>query len=172
MSYESYMVIKGSKQGQLKGECSRDSHKEKMPILNVQYEVHAPVDVSTGKAKGKRAHKPIIVTKEWGAATPQIFSACVSNELLNQVDLYFYDKDQNGKDQEYYHITLKDAHVIKHRKYTGDRNDPSTGSTAKNPGQYDTMELEDISLSFKTITVEHKLASTVVTDRWDADAPE
>lgn len=36
------------------------------------YNVKSPRDSASGMASGKRMHKPITVTKEWDAATPQL----------------------------------------------------------------------------------------------------
>ncbi len=36
------------------------------------YEVKSPRDVATGQASGKRQHSQVTITKEWGAASPQL----------------------------------------------------------------------------------------------------
>jgi len=38
----------------------------------LEHEVKSPRDVATGQASGKRMHKPFIITKEWGASSPQL----------------------------------------------------------------------------------------------------
>ena len=169
MSYEGYGKCKFDKQGASAGTSPRDSHKDEFPVLKFQYEVLAAFDVSTNKAKGKRQHKNIILTKEWDATTVQFWSACTSNEKISSFDISFFQKDKAGKDEHYYHFTLTDAHIVKIRYYTGTDSDEATGANAKSPGMYDTMELEDISISFRKIQVEHKLANKVAIDDWNAD---
>src|SRR5262245_38631186 len=135
MGYEAYQKVKGTKQGQFKGETTRVGWDQHAPILSIDYSVLAPRDASTGKAKGKRHHKPVVVLKEWGASSPQLFSAVASNELLSEVNFFFVEKDDNGKDRVYYTITLSDAHIIAIRKFSGSANagDPATSPNAKNP---------------------------------------
>ena len=36
------------------------------------YSVVSPRDLATGQASGKRMHKPFVITKEWGAASPTL----------------------------------------------------------------------------------------------------
>ena len=169
MAYEAYGKCKFDKQGASAGTSPRDSHKDEFPFIRFQYEVLAAFDVSTNKAKGKRQHKNIILTKEWDATTVQFWSACTTNEKISSFDMSFFQKDKNGKDEHYYHITLVDAHIVKVRQYTGTAEDEATGANAKSPGVHDTMELEDISISFNKITVEHKLSNKVQTDAWNED---
>jgi hypothetical protein len=38
------------------------------------YRVTGPRDAASGQATGKRMHKPFVVVKEWGAATPQLMA--------------------------------------------------------------------------------------------------
>ncbi len=168
MAYEFYAKCKFDKQGASAGTSPRTDHKDEFPCIRFQYELLAAYDVSTNKAKGKRQHKNIILTKEWDATSVQFWSACTSNEKISTFDISFFQKDKNGKDEHYYHITLTDAHAVKVRYYTGTAEDEATGANAKSPGQYDTMELEDISISFRKIQVEHKLANKTAIDDWDA----
>lgn len=41
-------------------------------ITHSSYQIVSPRDVATGQASGKRMHKPFVITKEWGAASPQL----------------------------------------------------------------------------------------------------
>lgn len=169
MSYEAYLSIQGSKQGAFPGESPRPLHSKEMPIIRIDYELSAPRDVSTGKAKGKRHHKAMKVTKEWGAASPVIFNAVAHNELLNSVIMTFWDKDVQGADRNYYTIKLTDAHIVNLRVFTGEKGsaDAASHATAKNPTEFDTVELEEISFSFRRIDVEHMVAKTMGSDDWD-----
>jgi type VI protein secretion system component Hcp len=38
------------------------------------YRVTGPRDAVSGQASGKRMHKPFVIVKEWGAATPQLMA--------------------------------------------------------------------------------------------------
>ena len=41
-------------------------------VSSSSYQVISPRDLATGQASGKRMHKPFIITKEWGAASPTL----------------------------------------------------------------------------------------------------
>ncbi|MEO5641004.1 MAG: hypothetical protein ABIQ98_04470 [Sphingomicrobium sp.] len=41
-------------------------------VSSAAYQVISPRDLATGQASGKRMHKPFVVTKEWGASSPQL----------------------------------------------------------------------------------------------------
>ena len=41
-------------------------------LRTAHYTVKSPRDSASGQATGKRMHKPVTITKEWGAATPQL----------------------------------------------------------------------------------------------------
>ena len=43
-------------------------------LKQTHYAINSPRDAASGQASGKRMHKPITITKEWGAATPQLMA--------------------------------------------------------------------------------------------------
>ena len=85
MAYEFYVSIEGTKQGKFKGESTREAHRDKIPALAFSYEVTSPRDVATGQASGRRQHGPVTFVKAWGAASPQLFQALTTNEVLKTV---------------------------------------------------------------------------------------
>jgi type VI secretion system secreted protein Hcp len=96
---------------------------------------------------GKRQHQPIIFTKEWGAASPQLFQAAATNEILKNVAFDFH-QGGNGKPAEiFYTIKLTNASIVSIRQY-------------EDHGKY----LEDIALTFAKIEVEHRPSRTTASD--------
>ncbi len=78
MAAEFYALVdrRGVKQGKFKGETIREAHKEKITGLSCSHEITSSPDVATGRARcSRRQHGPVIITKEWGPATPRIFQA-------------------------------------------------------------------------------------------------
>jgi type VI secretion system secreted protein Hcp len=124
--------------------------------LSFLNEVSSPRDPATGQASGKRQHSPVVVTKEWGAASPQLFQALVSNELLETVLFEFVKTTPNGKEKVAFTITLKDAVVSKIRQYIG-----------PTPGKPDDLrELEDVAFVYRKIEIPDTLAKTAASDDW------
>src|SRR5260221_8493409 len=93
-----YVTIEGSRQGRFKGESTLANAKGKIEGLTFSSEVASPRDVATGQASGKRIHSPITFTKQWGAASPQLFQAAVTNEILKSVLFEFVGTDKAGKE--------------------------------------------------------------------------
>lgn len=90
---EFYVSITGVKQGPFKGEVTRKGFEGKMAGINFDYAVVSPRDVASGQATGKRQHKPVKIKKAWGAASPQLFTALTTNELLATVVIDFMSTD-------------------------------------------------------------------------------
>lgn len=45
---------------------------DKGALVRSSYQIVSPRDAASGQASGKRMHKPVTITKEWGAASPQL----------------------------------------------------------------------------------------------------
>ena len=86
MSFQYYVSIKGTKQGQFKGENTKANSKTKWGQCHAfEYATEAQYDAGSGQASGRRTHSPIVITKETGAASPQIYQAFRSQEILSEV---------------------------------------------------------------------------------------
>jgi type VI secretion system secreted protein Hcp len=110
MAFQAHISIKGKKQGQFKGEGIQDRRKDKwIPVLAIKMGVQSPRDVATGQASGKRQHQPVTITKEWGAASPQLWQALTSNEPLHSVEIQFTRTSGTGAEQVYETIKLTNA---------------------------------------------------------------
>jgi|tagenome__1003787_1003787.scaffolds.fasta_scaffold20693633_2 type VI secretion system secreted protein Hcp len=170
MAYEFYISIEGQKQGRFKGETGRAAPSEegtdddrglgRNKIAGVRFvsEASSPRDVATGHASGKRTHKPILITKEWGAASPQLFQALVTNENLKSVLFEFVKTNAKGEEEIYHTITLTNAAVSNIKSYL-DLTDTSGDA-------YDAHELEDVSFVFQKIEMENREGKTQAVDSW------
>ena len=164
MGYAFSVEIKGKTQGAFKGEGSREATRNKIEGLSFAYDLKSPRDLSTGQASGKRQHSPIKIVKGWGAATPQLFQALVTNEVLTLVTLEFRKTNANGEEFVYYRIKLTDANVSEIRQFS---RDGIENATAKNTPA-DASELEEVSLTFRKIEVENTEGKTMGADDWSA----
>jgi type VI secretion system secreted protein Hcp len=162
MAHEFYVSIEFTKQGKNKGESLRKDHKDKITGLSFEYELQVPTDAATGNPSGKRQHKPIVITKEWGASSPQLFQACCHNETLKKVKFEFIKADSAGKEHVYYQIELENAHVSSYKPYTGRE------EGAKHVEATDTFELEEIEFTFEKISLVNNDAKTTAMDDWRA----
>jgi type VI secretion system secreted protein Hcp len=160
MAYEFYMTIEGTAQGKFKGESTRGAHKDKAPCVSFTYGVQSPRDIATGMASGKRQHQPFVATKEFGASSPQLFQACVTNEVLKSVLFEYIHTTPEGKEEVYFTIKLTNATIAALKQYSQE--------AAKHTEANDTHELEDVSFTFQKIDMENKAFKTAASDDWTA----
>jgi type VI secretion system Hcp family effector len=152
-SYEFYVVIEGTKQGKFKAECSEAAWKDAMKGLELRYEVVSPLDPSTGQPAGRIMHKPVTITKALGPSAPQLFQALVTNEVLKQVVISFVRDAGGGSQEVVYTIKLTNARVTAYSTYVGAvEGDPTP------------QLLEQISITFAKIEVEHKIGKVMAVD--------
>ena len=105
--FQGYVSFKGTKQGQLKGESSKASRRDKTWFVLQSFELggESPVDATRSAGASKRPHKPFSLTKEVDGATPLLLQAHVTNELFESVIIQTVN-DQNQVSKT---ITLKNA---------------------------------------------------------------
>jgi len=106
-----FMTAEGIKQGKFHGDSKVKGSEDQINVVGFTYEVDSPRNITTGQASGKRQHKPIVITKDWGASSPQFLNALVTGEKLPQVILEMVTVDASGKKKLTYKITLKNAQV-------------------------------------------------------------
>jgi type VI secretion system secreted protein Hcp len=160
MAYESYIKIKGSKQGQLKGSSPKAKRADFLDVLSFKMGGDVPVDANNWKPKGSRQHRPLVVTVEACAASPQLLQALWTSEVLSEVVLEQVNRTSAGdKEQVKERITLTDAIIVSISRYSS--------AHAKEKLAHDVDHLEDIEFRFRQIMVENPLASTSATDDWN-----
>lgn len=148
-----YMKIEGTKQGQFKGEGTRQGSTQWIPVITVANEVVSPRDPATGQASGKRQHRPIKVTMERSAASAQLQKALQTNERLKEVVIEFVRPGAQGKEQVYQTITLTDATIAAIQA--------SHKTTAKNA-----HESEEVSFIYENLRVTHTQGNKTAADSW------
>lgn len=154
-----FVSVKGAKQGELKGETGKN--QTKIPILGFSYGVKSPRDPATGQASGKRQHKPLMIYKEWGVVSPQLFEALVTNEILTSVVVQEVRTDQAGKEQVYMEIRLTNANISEIEIDPERQDDPPVWTN---------HEIERVSIVFQKIEIENKVSKVVAVDDWEQRA--
>jgi len=166
MAYEFYVSIEGATQGKFHGESPKKDQAQKIPGLAFHYEVVSPRDPASGLPTGKRQHKPISFLKEWGAATPQLFQALVTNENLKTVKFEFLQVDKTtGKEGVYFTIDLTNATVADIKQSSGSADG---ADAAKHSSSQGIKELETITLAFQKITLTYVKDKTSAMDDWES----
>jgi type VI secretion system secreted protein Hcp len=148
-----YVTIDGTKQGRLKGESAAPAHAGQLTGLRFTYTVTSPRDTAVGLAVAVRQQPTIVFTKEWGAASPQLFSAAVTSEVLKSVVFEFVKPGNVGHEYVFHTIRLTNATVTAIRMVVG----PLGADGPDRP-------YEEVSLTFQSITIENVDGKTVAMD--------
>jgi type VI secretion system Hcp family effector len=157
MAYEFYVKIEGTKI-KFKGESPREAYKDKIAGLQFKFEGELPREAESFQLAGKRQYAPVVFVKEIGGASPLIFQAFVTNEVLKKVLFEFIHTTEEGKEEVYYTLTLTDAQICRLKQYTAQE------EGAKHAERHDTLELEEIWLVFRGIEVLSKVSNAMASD--------
>jgi type VI secretion system secreted protein Hcp len=156
MAIQLYVTVDAVKQGKFKGE-GLAGDRGRIPGVGLEYEANAPRDPFSGQASGKRQHKPVVFTKEWGISSPQFYSALFTNEVLKSVVFEFIGTTSRGEEVDHT-IKLTNAAISGVRQYV--HNGPSGGPAV------DTRELQEVTFTFQKIEIESETGKTTATDEW------
>ncbi len=124
-----------------------DGTQTTMNVVGFSQEIVSPRDAASGQATGRRQYKPITITKQWDAASPQLMQACATNETLPAVQFLYRGP---GSTVDTMRVKLIDASCTDFASKTDDS----------------TFELETVSFTFRRIEVEHLQSKTMFLDDW------
>jgi type VI secretion system Hcp family effector len=114
------MKVTGAKQGVFKGDDNASSKLAGLiNVTNYQFELVSARDAATGGLTGKRQYEPLIATHLMGGSSPEFLTAEATNEVLRSVVINFYRSGRDGKEVNYYRVTLTNASVSEVRQYSG-----------------------------------------------------
>jgi type VI secretion system secreted protein Hcp len=159
MATQIFATVTGAKQGVFKGESVQKGREGKIPGVGFAYGVVSPRDPATGQSSGKRQHKPVIFTKEWGASSPLFYIAAYNNEALSTVLFEFYSTSPTGTQVVDHTIKLTNATII---EVDQSLDLPQSGGPV-----IDSRELQVISFTFQKIEITSVTGGTSATDDWN-----
>lgn len=157
MAINFYITIDAVKQGRLRGEGKTETTKDKIPGLAYLYEAEVARVAPSGRSRGARKHSPVAFVKPWGAASPQLYQALVTNEILKVVLFEFVRAGDDGIELVYHRVKLSEASIlaIKHEI-----------NPSKNDNFPDEPAIERVALSFQRIEIENLIGKTIAADEW------
>ena len=153
-----FVTIEGVKQGKFKADGG-PQFGDRIPALQLSFEVDSPRDLATGQASGKRQYKPLTITKEWGAASPQLFQATATNEILKSVFIEVFRTTGTGTEEVVATIRLTNATIGKYRT--------SVSDAASGDGPAGRL-IDHAEFTFQKIEISHPAAKTGAMDDWVA----
>ena len=164
MANPAFIKIQGTNQGLITaGACSVESvgnmavedHIDESRILEVLHKVYIPKDPHSGMATGQRIHEAIELTKMTDKASPLLYNALSSNEVLDTVEIKYYRPSATGALEHYLLTTLSQAQIAGISHYLPNVLDVSKAHI----NQY-----EIVSISYSKIVIEHVVAGTTFED--------
>ena len=156
MAERAYITITGQVQGTFAGDGSSGKNKDRIHIYSYAFSGQSPRDAATGQPTGKRRYYPVVVAKEWGPASVQIWTALATNERLTEVLIEFIAGNPHGIEQVDHSIKLTNAWISEVRDYT-ERVPPIDGTEMR--------PLDEISFVFEKIEM-HDKSGKEFADDW------
>jgi len=157
MPIPAYAWFTGTKSGKMKGSVTIKGREGSSEVMEFDHQVYIPTDTASSKLTGGRVHQPLKVVKSFDSASPMLYQACCTGELLSEVVVRWYQIDPTGAEKEYFTHTLKDAKVAAVRAFM-----PNT----KDPDKERYVHLEEVSLTYEVITWTHKDGNIEAKDSW------
>jgi type VI secretion system secreted protein Hcp len=156
----SYLQLKGQKQGAIQGDTKLKGREGWLPIIAINHEVVSPRDPASGLATGKRQHKPLVLTMELGKASPQLYTAMFSGEVFSELALSVFAPEDKAAKTPLYTFTLSNASISEIKIVTPEGGQPEMR----------------VGFTYQKITTVWKDGNIVSTDDWhkanEAPAPK
>jgi type VI secretion system secreted protein Hcp len=116
MALNSYLKLKGQKQGDIKGSVTQKGREGKIQVIAVSHSIISPRDPASGLPTGKRMHKPFTITKELDKSSPLLYNVLVNNENVSEWELQFWTpqlsaKQGVGSEVQHYTVKLINANI-------------------------------------------------------------
>jgi type VI secretion system secreted protein Hcp len=162
------MTIEGVTQGPITqgaftaesvGNIYQEGHEDEILVEAFEHNVTLPRDPQSGQPSGQRVHKPVIITKVFDKASPLLYNALTSGEVLPTVEVKWFRTSMEGKQEHYFTTKLTDALIVDIQAYM---------PNCQDPGLAHFTHLEKISFSYRAIDWTHEVAGTSGSDDWRA----
>jgi type VI secretion system secreted protein Hcp len=159
MALNSYLKLKGQKQGEIKGSVTQKGRENKIMVIAVSHEIMSPRDHASGLPTGKRMHKPFVITKELDKSSPLLYNALVNNENIPEWELQFWQPSSTGAEKQHYTIKLTNANIasIAFRM-----------ANNKHPDLMKFSEYEEIAFTYQKIEWSWTDGGIMAMDDWEA----
>jgi type VI secretion system secreted protein Hcp len=161
-----YIKMTGQKSGAVKGGVTQKGREDLIAGLAMSWSMESPRNAQSGLPTGQAIHKPLVFTKAWDKSTPVLQNIMFTNENLSECVLTFWasapsaGSAMSGVGTEAVTMTIKlvNANIASYQAYT---------ASPDQLNQFDASELEDISLTYESITWTWATGGITSTDDWE-----
>jgi len=106
------MNVEGTNQNVIEGGCTIEGREDTILVVGFEHDIIINYDLPSGLPSGQRVHHPFVVLKYIDNATPKLFQALVTGELLSSVVIRFYRKNASGTEFHYYTLEFENARIV------------------------------------------------------------
>ncbi|GLO53526.1 hypothetical protein PPUN110474_49270 [Pseudomonas putida] len=170
MPTPAYIKIIGKTQGNITagaftaesvGNVYQEGHEDEILVQEIQHEVTTPTDPQNGQPTGQRVHKPLKFTSSLNKATPLMYQALATGEMLPTVEVNWYRTSMEGKQEHFFTTKLEDATIVSINTVLPHAQDKENENYT---------QLIEVALTYRKITWAHDVANTEGSDDWRAPA--
>lgn len=151
MTLRATLRLKGIKQGEIKGSANQPGLTGVILVLGFEHGLQSPRDPGSGLPTGRRHHQQVLIQKEVDRSTPQLLQALVTNEVMQEWELCFWQTMTAERLQEVYSVRLFGAQIL-------------SSSSVLQEGRL----LERVSFGYRTIQWTYTSGNIVAMDDWQA----
>src|SRR5690349_5183779 len=114
MSERIHLKLKGTKQGDIKGDSTQTTGDRKDTIEVLVYEQAAlvPTERGSGQATGRREFTKLKFTKNIDSSSPLLWQALVNNEILGGTFNFYRTHKGDGHVQQFYSVAVEGARIV------------------------------------------------------------
>lgn len=134
-----------------------EGHEDEILVQEIKHRVTVPTDPQSGQPSGQRVHKPFVFTSTLNKATPLMYQALASGEMLPSVEVNWYRTSVEGTQEHFFTTKLEDAIIV-------DINTVLPHAQAEENENF--TQLIEVSMSYRKITWAHTVAGTEGSDDW------
>ncbi|KWC83972.1 hypothetical protein WL57_20300 [Burkholderia cepacia] len=166
MPTPAYISIQGKTQGNITqgafiadsiGNGYQEGHEDQILVQEVEHLIATPIDPQSGQPSGQRVHKPFTFTSSLNKATPLLYQALASGEMLPEVEVKWYRISTEGKQEHFFATKLEDATVV---------NINTVLPHAQDATKAEYTQLVKVAMAYRKITWTHAIAGTEASDDW------
>lgn len=165
MPVPAYIKISGQTQGNITqgaftadsvGNVYQEGHEDECLVQAMDGTVKIPRDPQSGQPTGTRVHEPAGFTKTFDKASPLLWQALASGEVL-QIEQRFYRTAMTGQQEHYFTIKWTDAVLVDGKAYMPNCLDPACQQF---------QHMEDWKFTYRKIEWTHEKCGTSGSDDW------
>lgn len=166
MSTPAYISIEGKTQGNITkdaftadsvGNIFVEGHEDQILVQEIEHRVTTPTDPQSGQPSGQRVHKPFVFTSALNKASPLMYQALATGEMLPTVEVKWYRTSIDGKQEHFFTTKLEDATIVDINTVLPHAQDSSKSGYT---------QLIKVSMAYRKITWTHTVAGTEASDDW------